>query len=256
MKHYIGLDVSMQETAICVLNEEGRIVYEGMKPTDPESLANHINTLNIDVKVVGVESGSISNWLVKSLQERDIPVVCVDARQMSAILSVKNNKNDKNDARGIAKAMKAEMYTVVHLKSSKDVEVGTLLSSRRILIGIRTKLKNSVRGLLKGYGIRLKTTARVSFSELVEKTITELSDSTKLAIRSVLASYHAIDEQIKGIDECLLKYAAESEDVKLLMTVPGVGKITALCFVAAIGDPKRFKNSRDVGTYVGMTPRL
>lgn len=256
MKHYIGLDVSMQETAVCVVDEQGKVVREFTELTDPQVLSKAIKHLKLTIAKVGIESGSISNWLVSELQDEGIPAICVDSRKMAAILSLKNNKNDKNDALGIAQAMRADMYSEVKLKSQEDVELGTLLSSRRILIGIRTKLRNNVRGLLKGYGIRIKTTAKISFPNLIHEVASNLSDAAKLGISAVLESYVKIDGEIKRIDQKLDEIAKKDEDVKLLMTIPGVGPITALCFKAIIGDPKRFEDVRNVGAYVGMTPKM
>lgn len=256
MKHYIGLDVSMQETAICILDDNGKVVHEKMIPTDPETIAKHIKSFKLHVVKAAIESGCISNWLVSQLQKLGMPVICVDSKNMSNILSIKQNKNDKNDAKGIAKAVKAGMYTEVHLKSDEQVELGTLITSRRELIGTRTKLKNNIRGSLKGYGIRLKTTARITFPKIVQNAISSLSEESQFAIKVLLDSYIAIDVQVKLLDDRLKEIAKTDEDVKLLMTIPGVGPITALSFKAMIGNPKRFENVRDVGAYVGMVSKM
>lgn len=153
MKHYIGLDVSMKETSICIVNEKGKTVYEGKEKTDPSLLAYHIQKKDLNIDKLALESGSLSHYLITEMQKLGLSVICVDARQMSKVLSVKLNKTDRNDARGIAEALRCGYYREVVLKSQKNVETSTILSSRRMLVQQKVSLKNGIRGLLKSYGI-------------------------------------------------------------------------------------------------------
>jgi transposase len=254
MKHYIGLDVSMKETSICVVDEAGKIIYEGIEVSDPIKLSEHIQALKVDIEKAAVESGSISRWLVTQMQNLGIPVICVDARHMAAILSLNVNKTDRNDAQGIAHALRAGLYREVHLKTQAHVDVCSLITARKALVNQRTKLKNVIRGLLKGYGLRLSTTGTKSFSEKVLQSVEGLPFAAQLAIEGVLNGFQALDEQVSKLEKQIKIEAQNDPDVCLLMTVPGVGPITALSFKAAIGDPARFQDSRFVGAYLGMTP--
>lgn len=254
MNHYIGLDVSMKETSICIVDEIGKIVYEGVEASDPIKLTDRIQALNLDIKQVAIESGSISHWLVSKMQDLGIPVICVDARHMAAILSLNINKTDKNDAKGIANALRGGLYREVCLKSQSAVDVCTLVTARKAMVNQRTKLKNVIRGLLKGYGIRLSTTGTNSFSEKVSQVTKDLPPVTQISIEAVLKGFQALDEQIVKLEKQIKTEAQKDLDVRLLMTIPGVGPITALSFKAMIGDPSRFRDSRDVGAYLGMTP--
>lgn len=254
MKHYIGLDVSMKETSICVVDETGKIVYEGIELSDPDKLTAHIHALNLNVGKVAIESGSISHWLVSKMQNLGIPVICVDARHMAAILSLNVNKTDRNDAQGIANALRGGLYREVYLKSQLAVDVCSLVTARKALVNQRTKLKNVVRGLLKGYGIRLSTTGTNSFSEKVLKALKKVPFVAQIAVEAVLKGYQALDEQVLKLEKQIRLEAQNDADVRLLMTIPGVGPITALSFKAAIGEPSRFQDSRDIGAYLGMTP--
>ncbi len=116
MKHYIGLDVAMKRTFICVLNEHGKIVHEGSEKTDPQLIADYFSKIGLQEIIVGFESGALSHYLIKGFRERAIDPICMDARTLSPILSLKINKTDKNDARGIAEALRSNLYTRVHCK--------------------------------------------------------------------------------------------------------------------------------------------
>ena len=135
MKHYAGLDVSMKETFVCVVDENGERVIEKEISTDPKTIANFLKGLGLGIQVVGLESGSLSHWLTDELLKLDLPVKCIDARHIAAILSVKVNKTDRNDARGIADAMRCNFYKEVVVKNKQEIEICTLLNSRKHLGG-------------------------------------------------------------------------------------------------------------------------
>lgn len=255
MRHFIGLDVSMKETSVCIVDEQGRVVRESREKTCPLQLASAIKKAGLSVEKIGIESGSLSHWLVTQLQKLDLPAICIDSRQMGALLALKINKTDKNDARVIANAMRTMTYQEVKLKSQKDIELSTLLTARATLVSQRTTLKNTIRGMLKSYGIRLKTVGKKTFIVAVKTAIQDQCSIVQEGIEAVLAIYEVVDAKIIPLEKRLVAIAEEDEDAKLLMTIPGVGAITALNFKVTIGDPERFKDSRNVGAYVGMTPR-
>src|SRR3990167_3080532 len=149
MRYYAGLDVSMKETFICILDEEGQEVYESHTYTDPKHIYDEFLKSGYELEKVGLESGSLSSYLTKGLQALGCKATCIDARKMAAILSVTVNKTDRNDARGIADAMRCHHYKEVHLRDSQDDAVGILLKSRSTLVSNRGLLKNTVRGHLK-----------------------------------------------------------------------------------------------------------
>lgn len=163
MKYYVGLDISMKETFICIEDELGKILYRGHVKTDPDLIAEKLNKFQVSIEKVGVESGSISHWLVDKLRELGIPAICIDARKMAAVLSVQINKTDKNDARGIAQAMRCGLYKEVHQKSQHAIEVGTLMGCRKLLVEQKVQTSNAIRGFLKTYGIRLGSTTDANF---------------------------------------------------------------------------------------------
>jgi transposase len=169
MKHYIGLDVSMKETFICIVNEKGKVVYEGKEKTDPSLLTYHLKNKNLEIEKLAMESGSLSHYLISEMHKLQMPVICVDARQMSKVLSVKVNKTDRNDARGIAEALRCGYYREVALKSQKNVEINTVLGCRRMLVQQKVSLKNSIRGFLKTYGICVPVKGKRCFLQKVKE---------------------------------------------------------------------------------------
>lgn len=255
MKHYVGLDVSMKETFICLVDETGKVIKQGRAKTDPEAIAEYLRKTNLLIDRSGVESGSMSYWLVEELKKQGIPAICIDARKMATVLSVQVNKTDKNDARGIADAMRCGMYREVVQKSERAIEAGTLLGSRRLMITQKVQLTNAVRGFLKTYGIRLGTSGDKTFAEKVREKLSGNHALAKEGIEELLKCFEKACEGIKKLTAKIEELAQEDEDTRRLMTIPGIGPITALSYKTEIGDPKRFKNSRAVGAYLGMTPK-
>ena len=143
MRYYTGLDISMKETAVCIVDEDGKFVKKGSVPTDPNSITEFLKGTELTIEKVAMESGCLSHWLVKELQQRNIPVICVDARHIAAVLSTTINKTDKNDARGIANALRCKMYREVYAKSTHSIEQNTLLRARGTLVEQRTHLTNT-----------------------------------------------------------------------------------------------------------------
>ena len=254
MKHYIGLDVSMKRTFICVMNEQGKVVREGLENTDPHLIADYLSKLDLREMTVGFESGSLTPYLLAGFKERAVEAICMDARKLGPILALKVNKTDKNDARGIAEALRTGMYTQVHSKPEESINRAILLTSRRALVEQQTHLKNTVRGLLKGYGIRLGSISAKKFSAAVMKRIESYHEIVILSIQCLLESFDKIVEETEKIDKKMLEIAYYDKEVQRFMTVPGVGSVTALTYKAEIFDATRFKKSRSVGAYLGMTP--
>ena len=254
MKHYVGLDVSMKNTSICIVNEQGKIVHESEVKTDPHVLADAIEKTGLQIELVGFESGSLSHYLSQGFKERVLNTVCIDARKMHTLLSIRVNKTDKNDARGIADALRTGMFTRVHEKPQESIDRGTVLAMRRCMVNQRTDIKNHIRGILKAYGIRLGSVGAERFSEKVKACIETLDPLVRITIEGMLELFELFNKKNTQVDQELLAIAQKDREVRLLMTAQGVGPIIALTFKAEIHDPTRFKDSRTVGAYLGMTP--
>lgn len=258
MKHYIGLDVSMKETSVCVISEKGKIVSEKTVSTEPQSIATFIQQLNIPVESVGLESGSLSHWLTEELLAKDLPVKCIDARHCAAFLSMRINKTDRNDAKGIAEVMRCGIYREVQIKSRSIRDVSALLTSRKQLVEQRSQMLMSIRGILKPFGIRLGSISKTKKG--IEKLFVciskqELNESVIFAIDNMIQAVLGLVEGIANLDKRISEYIKSEPKAQLLMSIPGVGPVTALRYLIEIGDPKRFKKSRSVGAYIGLTPK-
>jgi transposase len=254
MTYYAGLDVSMKTTSIAIVDEKGKICFETICETDPEAIRKAINDSNLTCEKIGIEAGCISFWLLDELKKLGLQAICIETRQMATIIALKVNKNDRNDARLIANVMRCNLYKEVFHKSRESIEIGLKMGIRRVLIDTRTKLKNSVRGFLKAYGIRLKAISHKKFPEEVRQSLVGVEEHVKEVFEGLLKSFEEIDKNIERIEVMLQKLSKTDPVIMLFQTIPGVGPITALTYKAVIDNPYRFTNPRNIGAYLGLTP--
>jgi len=254
MVHYVGLDVSLKQTSICVVDQAGSVVREGVVDSDPEAIAAFVRSEAPGALRIGLETGPTTTWLWTELKRLGLPVICIDARHAKAVLKMQINKSDRNDAAGIARIMQTGWFKEVRVKDIDSHLVKALLVSRALLVKIKRDLENQIRGLLKNLGLVIGRAKFNVFAVRAEELI-ENRPELVAVIRPLLAARKAIEEQIGDLDRKVVKLARHDEQVRRFMTVPGVGPITALCFKATIDDPTRFKRSRSVGAYVGLTTR-
>jgi transposase len=252
--HYAGLDVSLKQTSICVVSETGSVVREGVVDSEPEAIAAFVKSIASNVARIGLETGPTSTWLWTELKQLGLPVICIDARHAKAVLKMQINKSDRNDAVGIARIMQTGWFREVRVKDLDSHALKALLASRALLVKIKRDLENQVRGLLKNLGLVI---GRAKFNVFAARAEELIEDRPQIvaAIRPLLDAREGIEQQIDQLDRKVLKLARNDVQVRRFMTVPGVGPITALCFKATIDDPTRFKRSRSVGAYVGLTTR-
>ena len=254
MQSYVGLDVSLRKTAVCVVDEAGKILREGMVDSDPEVIAVFIQSNARNPVRIGRETGATSTWLWTELKKRGLPVICIDARHAKAALKMQINKSDRNDAAGIARIMQCGWYREVRVKDRDSHAVRALLASRALLVELKRDLENQIRGLLKNFGLIIGRAKMTTFTTRATELI-EGRPELGVAIEPLLKAREALAGQIEGLDRKVLRLARSEPQARRFMTVPGVGPITALCYLATIDDPSRFKKSRSVGAYVGLTTR-
>lgn len=253
-KTYAGLDVSLKETAVCIVGDDGKIIFEGMVPTDPELIAKCLGKHASGLERFGLESGSTSAWLWREFRQLGLPVVCLDSRHAHRVLSMKRNKNDRNDARGLADLVRMGWYREARVRSIDAQFVRSLLLSRQQLLQSRRAIENQMRGALKTLGVMTGPTKGRGFMPRVVEMRAD-NDWLGPVLDPLLGAHASIAKQLKIVSASVLDTAREDADVRRMMTVPGVGPMTALAFKAAIDDPKRFTSSTKVGPYLGLTPR-
>jgi len=254
MKYYVGLDVSLQETFIVILDQNGKMIKEAVVLSDPKSIGNYLLAQNIEYEKIGIESGQLSIYLCKGLIERGLNAICVDARHMSKLLSAKINKNDRNDGYGIANMMRVNLYKEVKIKSDSSCQIKILLGGRRQLVRTRQQIMGTIRGLLKIHGIKIPP--KILFKQKYIMELLKDSDNiSKLTIKSLLSSLTQIEKSLFKLNKEAIKLTKKDQDCKLLTTIPGVGSITAMTYKAALDEAERFKDSYTVGAYMGLTPR-
>lgn len=256
MKHYAGLDVSQQTTAICIVDEEGGIVLERKVATCPEAIAAVLEPFNL--ARAGLETGPLSVWLWNGLKALSVPILCLDARHANAALKMMPAKTDRNDAVGLAQIVRTGWCKIVHVKSTPSHEARALLAARSQLVQIRCSLENEIRGVLRTFGILFGK--RVGgFAKRAEEIIAgelDASPTIRIVIEALAKARSDILAQIRTLDARVRSMSRGDATVRRLMTVPGVGVVTALGFVATIDDPTRFKRSSSAGAYLGLTPKI
>ena len=254
MEHYVGLDVSLKLTAICVVDQAGSVIREGVVDSAPETIAEFVTANAPSVVRIGLEAGPTATWLWTELKQLGLPVICIDARHAKAVLKMQINKSDRNDAAGIARIMQTGWFKEVRVKDLDSHYIRALLASRALLVKIKRDLENQVRGLLKNLGLVIGRAKLNVFAVRAEELI-ESRPELMAAVKPLLDARNAIEQQVDDLDRKVMRLARNDAQVRRFMTAPGVGPITALCFLATIDDPTRFKRSRSVGAYVGLTTR-
>lgn len=251
---YVGLDVSQATTSICVVDAIGTTVWRGKTSSEPDAIARALRVHAPDVVRIGLETGSLSNWLTRSLRQRGLPVVCVDARHAKAALNLQINKTDGNDAFGLAQVVRTGWFREVAVKGMDAQTLRMLLVARAQLVSQRQALANTIRGLLKTFGY---VVARGSYGPFAVR-VRELIDGNAALgaiVEPLLTAWQALREQIALLDRQVLLRAKTDRVARRLMSIPTVGVIVALSYVAVIDTPHRFKRSTSVGAYLGLTPR-
>jgi len=250
MDHFAGLDVSVKETSVCIVDETGKIVREVKVASEPEALLSVLKNPAYRFKRIGLEAGPLSQWLFSALAEAELPVVCVETRHMQAVLKAQINKTDRNDARGIAQMMRVGLYRPVHVKTLRSQKLRMLLTHRKLLQSKAIAIENDLRGTLRNFGLGMVGTAK--FEARIKELIENLPDLAVM-IEPLLVVRRALREQFVILHRRLLALVRDDEVCRRLMTTPGVGPVVALTYRATVDVPARFRKSKAVGAVFGLT---
>ena len=255
MKHYAGLDVSVRETSICVIDADGRIVRELKVASESDALVVALQGIGVAYERIGLEAGPLSQHLYGALTEAGLPIICVETRHMQATLSAQQlNKTDRHDARGIPRMMRVGLYKPVHVKTLRSQRLRMLLTTRKLLGAKLLDIENDLRGTLRNFGLKVGKVGPGAF----EARVRELAAGDPVVaaiVEPVLTARRVLREQVAVLHKMLLDIARRDDICRRLMTVPGVGPVVALTFRATVDQPARFARSRSVGAHFGLTPR-
>jgi transposase len=253
MDHFAGLDVSVKETSVCIVDDTGRIVREAKVASEPEALLQVLNSLNYSFKRIGLEAGPLSQWLFSGLAEAGLPMICVETRHMRAVLQAQINKTDRNDARGIAQMMRVGLYRPVHVKTLRSQKLRMLLTHRKLLQSKAIAIDNDLRGTMRNFGLKVGAVGTARFEARIRELLEGSPDLAEL-VEPLLIVRRTLREQIGILHRRLLAIVRKDDVCRRLMTVPGVGPVVALTYRATVDVPARFRNSRAVGAVFGLTP--
>jgi transposase len=253
MDHFAGLDVSVKETSVCIVDDAGKIVREIKVASEPDALLAVLTNPAYQFQRIGLEAGPLSQWLFSALAEAGLPVICVETRHMRSALKAQINKTDRNDARGIAQMMRAGLYRPVHVKTLRSQKLRMLLTHRKLLQTKAIAIENDLRGTLRNFGLKVGVVGAVKFEARIKELVENLPDLAAL-IEPLLIVRRVLREQIGILHRRLLVVVRADDICRRLMTVPGVGPVVALTYRATVDVPTRFRNSKAVGAVFGLTP--
>lgn len=254
MEHYAGIDVSLEQSSVCVVDAAGRIVREAKVASEPEALVRFFRQAGVSVARIGLEAGPLSQWLHAGLSEAGFEAVLLETRHVKAALSAMTVKTDRKDARGIAQLLRMGWFRPVHRKSPDAQEVRALLVGRKLLQSKLRDVELSIRGILRGFGLKVGEVSKGRFAARVEDLIAG-HEMLEAVIGAMLTARAGLQAEFMRLHRRMLAIVRADAVCRRLMTAPGVGALVAVTFKTAVDDPARFTGSKAVGAHFGLTPK-
>ena len=254
MEQYAGIDVSLEYSSICIVDARGKVLKEAQAASEPEALIAWFAAQEVAMARIGLEAGPLSQWLFAEMKAAGLAVELIETRHVRDAFKAMPVKTDRKDARGIAQLMRLGWFRPVHCKSLPAQEVRALLTTRKLLQAKRHDVEMSLRGVLRGFGLKVGPTTPKTFEGRV-RDLVEHHATLRMIAEALLNARTALDQEFKETQKRLYAIARGNPPTRRLMTMHGVGAIVALTFSSAIDDPARFRSSRMVGAHFGLTPR-
>jgi transposase len=254
MEHYAGIDVSLEQSSVCVVDGSGKIVREAKVASEPGALIEWFGSLGLRLVRIGLEAGPLSQWLFAGMKQAGFAVELLETRHVRAAFETMPVKTDRKDARGIAQLIRLGWFRPVHCKSMEAQETRAILTTRGFVQKKLRDIEMSLRGILRGFGLKIGDTTPVRFGERVKELVAGHPTLETIAA-SLLAAHTVLLREFKGLEKRIRAMGRHNVRARLLMSTPGVGVVISLIFVSAIDDPARFKSSKNVGAHYGMTPK-
>jgi transposase len=254
MNHYAGIDVSLECSSVCVVDAKGKILREARVASEPAALIAWFHSSGFDLERIGLEAGPLSQWLFAAMKAGGFAVELLETRHVRKAFEAMPVKSDRNDARGIAQLMRLGWFRPVHCKSMDAQEVRAMLTARKLVQSKLRDVENSLRGILRGFGLKVGKTTKREFAGRIEELAAshpylEVITKALLTVRAVL------QKEFAAFEKQTHKMARTDARTRLLMSTPAVGPIVALTYASAIDDPARFTSSKQAGAHFGLTPK-
>jgi transposase len=254
MDHYAGIDVSLEWSSVCVVDAAGKIVRESKVLSEPEALIAWFGALGFGLARIGLEAGPLSQWLYAAMRQAGLAVELLETRHVRDAFKAMPVKSDRNDARGIAQLMRLGWFRPVHCKSIAAQEVRALLTARKLVQSKLRDVENSLRGILRGFGLKVGPTTPKRFAGRIGDLVA--GHATLEIVAAALLAVHAVVlREFNGFEKRVRLMARSHAAARLLMTTPAVGPIVGLIYASAIDDPARFTSSKAAGAHFGLTPK-
>lgn len=254
MDHYAGIDVSLEYSSVCVVNASGKIVREGKVASEPDALISWFRSLGFELSRIGLEAGPLSQWLYAAMTQAGLVVELLETRHVRDAFKAMPVKSDRNDARGIAQLMRLGWFRPVHCKSIGAQETRAVLTSRKLVQSKLQDVENHLRGILRGFGLKVGKTTNLSFARRIRELVAN-HVSLEMIAEALLSVHAVLLREFKAFEKQVRSMARQDAKARLLMSTPSVGPIVALTYASAIDDPGRFKSSKRVGAHFGLTPK-
>ena len=254
MDYYAGIDVSLIDSSVCVLDVSGKVVREAKIASEPEDLVRFFTELGLPLTRIGLEAGPLSQWLHAGLAKAEFDVVLLETRHVKAALSAMTVKTDRKDARGIAQLLRMGWFRPVHAKSAGAQDVRALLVGRKLLQSKLLDVELSIRGILRGFGLKVGEVSRGRFEARIEDLI-EGNAMLANVIGAMLRARAALWSEFTRLHREMLQIGRSDPVCRRLTSVPGVGALVAVTYRSAVDDPARFGSSKAVGAHFGLTPK-
>jgi transposase len=254
VEHYAGIDVSLELSSVCVVDAQGKIVKEAKVASEPEALVVFFGALGFAVERIGLEAGPLSQWLHAGLKRAGLEAVLLETRHVKAALSAMMVKTDRKDARGLAQLIRMGWFRPVHAKSMGSQEVRALLVARKQLLGRLIDVELSIRGILRGFGLKVGPVTRKGFEARIRELVTGQATLERIAGAMLLARA-TLKVEYEKLHKIVLAIVREDAICRRLMTVPSVGPLVAITYKSAMDDPNRIAKSKAAGALFGLTPK-
>jgi transposase len=254
MDHYAGIDVSLECSSVCAVDANGKIVREAKVASEPAALIGWFRSLGFDLARIGLEAGPLSQWLYAAMKQAGLAVELLETRHVSDAFKAMPVKSDRNDARNIAQLMRLGWFRPVHCKSMSAQEIRAMLTARKLIQSKLQDIENSLRGTLRGFGLKVGKMTKRSFASRISELVAGHPALETIAA-AMLAVHMALLREFNGLEKRVRAMSLLDAKAKLLMSTPAVGPVISLTYASAIDDPSRFTSSKRAGPLFGLTPK-